>query len=42
MRLENYDIVAITETWWNGLHSWSAVMDGYCLFKRERQGKKAC
>ena len=20
--------VAITETWWNGSHSWSAVMDG--------------
>ena len=26
---ESYDIVAITETWWNDSHSWSAVMDGY-------------
>ena len=27
--LESYDIVAITETWWNDSHSWRAVMDGY-------------
>ena len=26
---ESSDIVAITETWWNDSHSWSAVMDGY-------------
>ena len=37
---ESYDIVAIMETWWNDSHSWSAVMDGYRLFKRERQGRK--
>ena len=37
---ESYDIVAITETWWNDSHSWSAVMDGYRLFKRDRQGRK--
>ena len=29
VRSESYDIVAITETWWNDSHSWSAVMDGY-------------
>ena len=37
---ESYDIVAIMETWWNNSHSWSAVMDGYQLFKRDRQGRK--
>ena len=37
---ESYDRVIITETWWNDLHSWSAVMDGYQLFKRDRQGRK--
>ena len=37
---ESYDIVAVTETWWNDLHSWSAVMDGYRLFKRDRKGRK--
>ena len=25
---ENYDIVAITETWWDDSHNWSAAMDG--------------
>ena len=37
---ESYDIVAITETWWNDSHSWSAVMEGYQLFKRDRLGRK--
>ena len=37
---ESYDRVAITKTWWNDLHSWSAVMDGYRLFKRDRKGRK--
>ena len=32
----NYDLVAITETWWDHSHHWSAVMDGYKLFKRDR------
>ena len=37
---ESYDIVAISETWWNYSHSWSAVMEGYRLFKRDRLGRK--
>ncbi|KAK4810734.1 hypothetical protein QYF61_007708 [Mycteria americana] len=37
---ENYDIVAITETWWDDLHDWSAAMDGYKLFRRDRQGRR--
>ena len=32
----NYDLVAITETWWDHCHDWSAVMDGYKLFRRDR------
>ena len=35
----NYDLVAITETWWDNSHDWSAVMDGYKLFRRDRQGR---
>ena len=31
-----YDLVAITETWWEHYHDWSAVMDGYKLFRRKR------
>ncbi|KAK4826044.1 hypothetical protein QYF61_003943 [Mycteria americana] len=34
---ENYDMVAITETWWDDLHNWSAAMDGYKLFRRDRR-----
>ncbi|KAK4816845.1 hypothetical protein QYF61_023967 [Mycteria americana] len=36
---ENYDMVAITETWWDDSHNWSAVMDGYKLFRRDRRGR---
>ncbi|KAK4814759.1 hypothetical protein QYF61_026736 [Mycteria americana] len=37
---ENYDMVAIMETWWDDSHNWSAVMDGYKLFRRDRQGRR--
>ena len=37
---ESYDIVAIMEMWWNNSHSWSAMMEGYRLFKRDRLGRK--
>ncbi|XP_009703249.1 PREDICTED: syntaxin-binding protein 6, partial [Cariama cristata] len=40
MQLENYDIVAITETWWDNSHNWSVAMDDYKLFKRDGQGRK--
>ena len=36
----NYDLVAITETWWDNSHDWSAVMDGYKLYRRDRKGRK--
>ncbi|GAB0206513.1 hypothetical protein GRJ2_003116900 [Grus japonensis] len=37
---ENYDIVAIMETWWDDSHNGSAAMDGYKLFRRDRQGRR--
>ncbi|KAK4817118.1 hypothetical protein QYF61_027981 [Mycteria americana] len=37
---ENYDMVAITETWWDDSHNWSVAMDGYKLFRRDRQGRR--
>ena len=40
MQNENYDIVAITETWWDASHDWSAAIDGYKLFRRDRQGRR--
>jgi len=33
----NCDSLAITETWWDCSHNWSAAMDGYKLFRRDRQ-----
>ncbi|KAK4808573.1 hypothetical protein QYF61_009876 [Mycteria americana] len=35
-----HDFVAITETWWDDSHDWSAAMDGYKLFRRDRQGRR--
>ncbi|PKU46846.1 nipped-b-like protein [Limosa lapponica baueri] len=37
---ENYDIVTITETWWDDTHNWSAALDGYKLFRRDRPGRR--
>ena len=39
-QMENYGLIAITETWWDELHDWSAVIDGYKLFRRDRQGRR--
>ncbi|CAM4495102.1 unnamed protein product [Caretta caretta] len=36
----NYDVIGITETWWDNSHDWSTVMDGYKLFRKDRQGRK--
>jgi len=36
---ESYDLVAITETWWDDSHDWSAAVDVYKLFRRDRRGK---
>ncbi|PKU32066.1 rna-directed dna polymerase from mobile element jockey- hypothetical protein [Limosa lapponica baueri] len=38
--LGSYDLVAITETWWGKSHDWSAAIDGYELFRRDRQGRR--
>ena len=36
----NYDLVAITKTWWDHSHDWSAVIDGYKLVRRNRRGMR--
>uniref|UniRef100_A0A8C8RGD0 Maestro heat like repeat family member 6 n=1 Tax=Pelusios castaneus TaxID=367368 RepID=A0A8C8RGD0_9SAUR len=35
-----YDIIGITETWWDNLRDWSTAMDGYKLFRKDRQGRR--
>jgi len=37
---DSYDLGAITEIWWDDFHDWSVAMDGYKLFRRDRQGKR--
>ncbi|PKU48789.1 mitochondrial fission process protein 1 [Limosa lapponica baueri] len=37
---ESYDVVAITEMWWDESNDWSAAMEGYKLFRRDRQGRR--
>ncbi|GAB0183989.1 hypothetical protein GRJ2_000864200 [Grus japonensis] len=37
---DSYDLVAITETWWDDSHDWSAAMDGYKLFRGDGQGRR--
>jgi len=36
--LESYDLVAITKTWWDESHDWSAATTGYGLFRRDSWG----
>ncbi|GAB0188677.1 hypothetical protein GRJ2_001333000 [Grus japonensis] len=37
---ESYDIIGITETWWDNLLDWRIMMDGYRLFHKDRQGRR--
>ncbi|RMC13075.1 hypothetical protein DUI87_10606 [Hirundo rustica rustica] len=37
---QSYDVVAITETWWDESHGWSTALDGYKLFRRDRRGRR--
>ena len=40
MQQANYDLVTIMETRWDHSYDWSAAMDGYKLFRRDRQGRR--
>jgi len=40
VRLENCDIIGITKTWWDDSHNWIAAMNGYKLFRSDRQGRR--
>ncbi|KAK4806215.1 hypothetical protein QYF61_001138 [Mycteria americana] len=37
---QSYDVIGISEIWWNESHDWSAGMEGYRLFRRDRQGRR--
>jgi len=36
----DYDLVGITETWWDRSHDWNVVMDGYVLFRTDRPARR--
>ncbi|GAB0204485.1 hypothetical protein GRJ2_002914100 [Grus japonensis] len=38
--LQGYDLIGITETWWDGSYGWSVGMEGYRLFRKDRQGRQ--
>ena len=40
MHLENYDLIAVAETWWEDSHNWNTTIEGYKLFRRDRQGRR--
>ena len=40
IQLGNYDLTAISETWWDESHSWNTMIEGYKLFRRYRQGRR--
>lgn len=35
--LENYNLVAITETWWDELQDWSVAINDYKMFRRGKR-----
>lgn len=37
VQLDKYDLIAITDTWWGGSYNWNIGIDGYKLFRRDRQ-----
>ncbi|TRZ19413.1 hypothetical protein HGM15179_007741 [Zosterops borbonicus] len=37
---QSYDVVAITEMWWDDSYGWSTALDGYRLFRRGRKRRK--
>ncbi|GAB0179465.1 hypothetical protein GRJ2_000411800 [Grus japonensis] len=38
--LQGYDLIGITETWWDGSYEWSVGMEGERLFRKDRQGRQ--
>ena len=39
VRSGDYDLVAITEMWWDSSRDWNVVMDGYVLLRKDRPAR---
>ena len=35
-----YDLIGITETWWDDSHDWNIAIVGYNSFKKNRRNRK--
>lgn len=40
VQVENYELIAIKETWWNESHEWNTTLQCYKLFRWDRQGRR--
>ncbi|KAJ7413848.1 mitochondrial fission process protein 1 [Pitangus sulphuratus] len=40
-RSQRFDIIGISETWWDEFCDWSALLDGYRLFRTDRQSRRS-
>ena len=38
--LESYNLVTLTEMWWDESHDWTVPINGYRLFRRDRRGSR--
>jgi len=38
--LQGYDLIGITETWWDGFYDCKVGMEGYRLFRKDRQERQ--
>ncbi|PKU27961.1 hypothetical protein llap_21735 [Limosa lapponica baueri] len=38
--LQGYDLIGITEMWWDGSYDWSVGMERYRLFRKDKQGRR--
>ncbi|GAB0190262.1 hypothetical protein GRJ2_001491500 [Grus japonensis] len=40
VHLQGYDLIGITERWWDSSYDWSVGTEGYRLFRKDRQGRQ--
>jgi len=37
--LQCYDLIGIMEMWWDGFYDWRVGIEGYRIFRKNRQGR---
>lgn len=40
VQLQSYNLVRITETWWDGSHDWSTVTEKYRPYKKDKKTRR--